>query len=57
MIDLPLWLACQRIVYGWRINTSNRPFAVDICTPRRKPASWLYHLLAANPSLRRQVIS
>lgn len=52
MIDQSLWLACQQIVYGWSIATTNPPFAAELCSPKRKRASWLYQTLMADPVLR-----
>jgi hypothetical protein len=54
--DLPLWHACQRIVYPTRSVSNNPPFPGPVPRPNRMPASWLYHKLAQNPALRAQVL-
>lgn len=52
----PLWAHVQRLVYPDRWPSEHRPFPAASCTPKRKPASWLYHKLAADTALRAQVL-
>lgn len=51
-----LWTACQRIAYPGRIPSKGSPFARETCSPKRRPASWLYYTLLDNPGLRIDVI-
>lgn len=57
MIDLALWHQVQRIVYPKRTPSNGAPFARDAgLGPKRKPASWLYWLLADDAELRAKVL-
>jgi hypothetical protein len=58
-VDMPLWHACQRIAYPERRVTGvsdHPPFLGPVPSPRRMPASWLYHKLASDPALRQKVL-
>lgn len=54
--DLDLWQRVQRIVYPKRWPSANPPFGTDKGGPTWRPASWLYHRLAADPALRARVL-
>ncbi len=51
-----LWQQVQRITYPGRWPSDHGPFPADGATPRRRPASWLYHTLACDSVLRAQVL-
>lgn len=55
MIDHDLWQRVHAITYPGRF-TSGLPFPRPVCSPRVRPASWLYHTLAADPILRAKVL-
>lgn len=55
MIDMELWHRVHGILYPGR-STNGVPFPRPVCSPRARPASWLYHTLAANPQLRATVL-
>jgi hypothetical protein len=58
IIDMNLWHACQKTAYPERRMTgvsNEQPFHISECTPKMKPASWLYHTLAADRELLAQV--
>jgi hypothetical protein len=54
--DRALWQAVQRIVYPRRFPSGNPPFPQTGTSPKRRPASWLYHTLLKDPALRAKVI-
>lgn len=54
--DPGLWHSVQLIVYPRKPPSFGAPFPAEICSPKRKPASWLYHTLAADPALRAKVL-
>lgn len=56
MIDYELWARVQQIVYPHRCPSPHEPFAADQCSPRTKPASWLYHQLVNDADLRNKVL-
>lgn len=49
MINVPLWTRVHYLVY--RRPTAGFPFPREACSYKIKPASWLYHTLAADPAL------
>lgn len=50
--DSGLWHQVQRIVYPRRFPSNHPPFERSECSPKRKPASWLYYTLLDNPEVR-----
>lgn len=57
-VNMPLWHACQRIAWPrhrW-LPSNNPPFSATVCSPKVKPASWLYHTLVGDPALRAVVL-
>lgn len=54
-VDPELWHKVQVLTYPHRAPSIHSPFRMQGATPKRKPASWLYHLLRRSPILPRQV--
>lgn len=50
-----LWIQCQAVTYPKRFPSLHPPFDPEGLSPKRRPASWLYHKLVNDPELRKQV--
>lgn len=52
-VDKELWRYCQQLVYPKTLPSHGHPYEGGF-SPRKRPASWLYHELVSDPDLRRR---